>query len=205
MKRNLVFLFLILIILVGCSHNVNVALRPEYGTELESGEALSTVTPQITFSRGEFLDRRLDPSVLAKFKQGLHTYYIEEERPVDEAFYEGLEVLVTSSGHYWDNSGKGDVKINLEFINCYASRVAGFVTVSAESSVEIFLEFVDEERREVIYSDYYKGSDQRSQAMIGLIGMVKNSIDASIVRCVQNVGRDRSLAKALRENFSNRK
>lgn len=205
MKKNLFFLFLILIISAGCTHNVDVALRPDYGTKIISGEGLSRVTPQITFARGEFIDARPNPNVLAEFKQGMHTYYIREERPVDEAFYEGLEILVTSSGHYWDNRGEGDIKIDLEFKTCSASRATGFVTVSAQSSVEIFLEFVDTETGEVIYSDYYKGSDQRSQAMIGLIGMVKYSIDASIVRCVQNVGNDRSLAKVLKENFSDGK
>jgi uncharacterized lipoprotein YajG len=199
MRKNLVFLFLILIILTGCTHNVNVALRPAYSAILQPGNELSKLTPETTFFKGEFSDSRPDPSKLASFKQGVHTFDLREGRLVDDVFYEGLEVLITTSGHLWSNTGDGDVKINLQFVNCQAVRNTGLIMVGATSGIQIKLDFIDAKTGDMIYSSIYNGSDERSQALIGFMDMVKASIDTSIIRCIQSVGNDASLVAAIKK------
>jgi len=197
MRRSVIFLLLILAVLAGCTHKVNVALRPDYDATLQPGNELSKVKPAIQFFKGEFADKRSDPSKLTGFKQAMHTYNLYEERPVEEAIFEGLEVLITTSGHQWSKTEEGEVKTNLQFINCQADLNTSLLSiVSATSGVQIKLDFVDAKTGDVIYTNIYSGNDERS-LFIGYIGMMKKSIDASIINCIQSVGDDADLARAL--------
>ncbi len=199
MRRNLIFLILILVVMAGCQHRVNVALRPDFDATIQPGIELSNVESAIQFFKGEFADKRPDPSSLAKFKQPMHTYTLYEERPVDEALFEGLEVLITTSGHRWSNSEQGNVKVNVEFINLTAARVAGFIKVGATSGIQIKVDFLDAKTGDTIYTNVFSGTDKRSRALIGVMGMVKDSIDGSIVNCIQSVGDDADLSRALKK------
>jgi len=199
MRRNLIFLILILVVLAGCTHSVNVTLRPDFDATIQPGNELSKLEPAIQFFKGEFTDKRPEPSKLAHFKQRWHSYTLHEERSVDEALFEGLEVLITTSGHQWSNTEEGKVKVNVVFINLTAARVARFINVGATSGIQIKIDFLDTKTGDVIYTNIYSGTDEREQALIGLMGMVKNSIDASIVNCIQSVGDDISLSSALKK------
>jgi len=182
---------------VGCVHNVNVALRPDYGAGIRSGQALAMVTPGAVFYRGEFSDKRPDPTKLASFQQGVHTYNLTEERPMADALFEGLKAEFAASKQRWSETATGDVKVNLTFLSMSAARNAGFVKVGASATIQMKADFVNAKTGDVIYSNVYSGNDARDQAMIGLMGLVKSSIDAAILRCVQSVGDDAALAKAL--------
>lgn len=199
MRRNLIFLILILVVLAGCTHTVNVALRPNFGATLQPGNELSNVEPAIQFFKGEFADKRPDPSSLARFKQGLHSYTLYEERSVEEALFEGFGVLIETSGHKWSSTEEGEVKVNIEFINLTAARAAGLIEVSATSGIQIKVDFLDAKTGDMIYTNIFSGADNRKQALIGLMGMVKDSIDWSIVKCIQSVGDDAGLSSALKK------
>ncbi len=200
MKRNVFILLSILLLVVGCSHTVNLALRPSFQENLSPGNELSSIQPAIKFSQGEFTDKRADIGKLASFKQGVHTFNLYDERPIDEALYEGLQVMMTASGHEWLGEETGQVKIDMQFLGFQASRNAGFIKVGASSNIQIKLDFIDTKTDEVIYSQVYNGTDERDQALIGLMDMVKKSIDASIINCISNVGEDADLARALKKN-----
>jgi len=199
MRRNLIFLILILVVLAGCTHKVNVALRPDFDATLQPGNELSKVEPAIQFFKGKFTDKRPDLSSLAHFKQGWHSYTLYEERSVDELLFEGLEVLITTSGHQWSNTEEGEVKVNIEFINLTAARAAGFIKVGATSGIQIKIDFLDAKTGDVIYTNIFSGTDERDRALIGVMGMVKDSIDSSIVNCIQGVGDDADLSSALKK------
>jgi hypothetical protein len=187
----------LVIVLAACTHRVDVALRPNFAAELKPGRELARVTPPLTFVRGEFTDKRPNPTQLATFKQQVHTYNLYEERPIADALYEGLRAAVAASNQMWSDSTAGDVKVNLTFINLQAARNSGMVSVGATSSIQIKADFVNASTGNLIYSNIYTGSDERSKAVVGLMGMVKDSIDASILRCVQSLVDDPGLAKAL--------
>jgi len=199
MRRNLIFLILILVVMAGCQHKVNVALRPDFDATFQPGNELSNVEPAIQFFKGEFADKRPDPSSLAKFKQGPHSYTLYEERSVDETLFEGLEVLIETSGHKWSNTEEGEVKVDIEFINLTAARAAGLLKVGATSGIQIKIDFLDAKTGDTIYTNIFSGTDKRSRALIGVMGMVKNSIDGSIVNCIQSVGDDADLSSALKK------
>ena len=187
----------VMALMAACTHRVDVALRPDFKAGLTPGRELSRVAPAMTFSRGEFTDRRPNPSQLATFKQQMHTYNLYEERPIADALYEGLKTAITASNHTWSDSIPGNVKVNLTFINLQAARNSGMVSVGATSSVQVKADFLNARTGELIYSNIYTGSDERSKALVGLMGMVKDSIDASILRCVQSIVDDAALASAL--------
>lgn len=197
-RRTLFTGLLVILLLASCSHTVNVALRPDFNNLYTENE-LSKVQPSMKFGEGAFTDKRADASKLATFKQGIHTYNLYGERPEDEALFEGLDALMTSSGHEWVGKETGDVKINIQLLSFQASRNAGFVKVGATSSIQIKLDFIDAQTDEMLYSQVYNGTDERDQALVGLMGMVKESIDASIIDCIQGVGDDADLARALKK------
>ena len=197
MKKRIIILTAVLALLVSCTHRVDVALRPDFGTQIQSGHYLANIVPPMKFFMGEYRDKRPDPTMLATFKQQVHTYNLYEERPMADALLDGLKALVVASKQEWSGMPDGDVKIDLTFINLQAARNAGLISVGATSSMQIKADFVNAKTGELIYTNVYTGQDDRSQAMIGLMGMVKDSIDASIVRCIQSIGDDEALAKAL--------
>lgn len=186
----------LLLVLAGCTHTVNMALRTDFNAHLRGQNDLAGVSPSITFSQGEFSDRRPPGPYLTTFKQGVHTYNLVEERPIEDALFQGLEALVVSSGHEWSETG-GSVKVNLEFVNFQAARNAGFINVGATSMVQIRLDFVEATTDETIYSQIYVGQDERTQALIGLMDMVRASVDGSMISCIQSVGDDEALVRAL--------
>lgn len=199
MRKKVFALALVLVFVAACTHRVDIAMRPDFKTQLQKGHELPNVTPAIAFCKGEFIDKRTDPTKLASFKQGVHSYELFEERPVADALFEGLNAAITSSGHTWSETPYGDVKVNISFLSLQAARNAGFVMVGATSAIQIKADFVDAKKGDSIYSTVYSGNDERNQAMIGLMGMVKDSIDASIIRCIQSIVDDADLAKALKK------
>ena len=199
MKKKLVLLVVMLSVLGACTHRVDVALRPDFKAKLQQGHELPKVTPALQFFKGDYADKRTDPTMLAQFKQPMHTYNLFEERPMADALYEGLGAAIGGSGHQWNEGKDGDVKVNATFVNLQAARNAGFIMVGATSSIQIKLDFIDAKTGDTLYTNIYSGNDKREQAMIGLMGMVKASIDASLVNCVQGVVDDAELAKALQK------
>lgn len=202
MWRQMIVVALFAFIFVGCSHTVKVALRPNFDADLPKENQLVTVKPAVGFVQGKFSDKRSDTSKLTTFKQGVHTFNLYEERPLDEAFFEGLKALFTHAGHTWADSGEAAVRVDLQMLNFQASRSAGLVKVGANSSVQIKLDFVNAKTGNVIYAQIYNGVDKRARSMVGTMGMVKESIDASIIDCVENVGSDEALAAALKNSKS---
>jgi uncharacterized lipoprotein YajG len=198
-KKILVISVAALVLSVGCTHNVNIALRPDFKATIQAGNELVKVKPALQFFKGDFLDKRSDPTLLASFKQGMHSFELREERPVADALFEGLLVALTASGHTWNAGKEGEVKVNVTFINLQAARNAGFVKVGATSAVQIKVDFVDAKTGTIIYSNVYSGTDKRDQALVGFMGMVRSSIDASLSHCVQSVTDDAELAKALQK------
>jgi len=200
MTRSGLLLLPLCLVFAACTHHVDVALRPEYQTALAPAAELATVTPPLAFVQGDFTDRRPDTTRLATFKQGMHTYNLFGERPIQDALFEGLHTLFTSAEQRWDEPGAdpSDVRVNLELMNVQADRNAGVINVGATSSIQVKLDFLDAQDGQLIYSEVYNGTDKRTRALIGLMGMVRQSIDASIVNCLNAVGADAKLAAALR-------
>ncbi|MDP2914971.1 MAG: hypothetical protein Q8O91_05920 [Candidatus Aminicenantes bacterium] len=199
MRKKVFVLALVLVFVAACTHRVDIAMRPNFKAQLQKGHELPNVTPAILFCKGEFSDKRTDLTKLATFKQAVHTYDLYEERPVADALFEGLDAAITASGHKWSDVPYGEVKVNVSFLSLQAARNAGFVMVGATSAIQVKIDFVDAKKGDMIYTNVFSGNDERSQAMIGLIGMVKDSIDASIIRCIQSVVDDAELAKALKK------
>ena len=201
MRRASVLLMtaLISVLIYGCTHNVSVPLRPSYQTSLVQGNSLAKVKPPLQFTKGKFTDKRLDTTVLSSFKQQVHTYNLRAERPVDEALFEGLSTMLKNSGHNWSETDPKNVRIDMQLLNIQASRNAGFVEVTASSRLQVKLDFVNAATGDPIYSEVYTGKDDRGRALLGLMDMVIESIDASIVDLVNKVGNDEQLATTLRK------
>jgi hypothetical protein len=52
---------------------------------------------------------------------------------------------------------------------------------------------------QTLFSEIYNGKDERERAMVGTMSMVEESMDAAIVNCINAVGKDSDLAKALKK------
>ncbi len=194
-----IFLFCFCSVLfAGCTHNVNVPLKPNYGDSLTKEGTLSSVKTPVTLLKGSFTDKRADTSKLAMFKQQAHTFNLHADRPIGDVIFDGLKELFLNSGHKFTDSAPADVRVDISLLNISASRNAGMVRVTASSSIQIKLSFTDMEDN-VIYTEIYNGTDDRGHAMVGTMNMVYESIDAAIVNCINNVGKDENLANALRK------
>jgi len=195
---NRAFAILALGALAACTHHVDVELRPDYPTGVKES-VLTSVRPAVSFARGGYADKRGDTTMLATFKQGVHTYNLFGQRPASDALFEGVQILVERAGHTWVPGDSGQVRIDLQLLGMEANRNAGLFEVGASSKVQIKLDFVDRATGRLIYSDVYNGADQRSKALIGGMGMVKASLDGSIINCINQVGADSRLVDALRQ------
>lgn len=198
--KKLSFLFILVIFLVtGCTHKVYLALKPDYSQQIFAPNALSEITPGIKFVRGDFEDRRDNQYTYATFRQQIHTYELYASRPIADAVFDGLAIMLEKSGHSMSDDGDGQIRVNLQLLASSAERVTGFVTVGANASIQIKLDFIDTGSGNSVYSQIYNGKDERAQGLVGLMDMVKKSVDASIANCVTEVSRDRSLAQALKK------
>ncbi|MBU4492112.1 MAG: hypothetical protein KKD69_06580 [Euryarchaeota archaeon] len=189
---------LALAVVTSCTHSIAVPLRPNYQEALRKDSAFAKLQPPLRFSKGTFADKRPDTTMLSSFKQQAHTFNLHAERPIDEAIFDGIKTMLTNSGHTWSESAPQDVRIDMQLVNVQASRNAGFFEVTASSSVQVKLDFIDASSGKSIYSDIYTGKDDRGRAMIGLMSMVIESIDASVIDLVNKVGNDERLAAALK-------
>ncbi len=201
MKINkLVILSVIMVLFfAGCTQKVFVPLTPDYNTGLTYAVELASVDPALQFIKGDFNDMRPNTSLYATFKQQAYTFQLIAERPIDEVIFNGLAVMLRKTGHVWSDYGTGQIKVNLQLLSTTASRHSGMVMVGATSGIQIKLDFVDNNSDKLIYSQIYSGDDERSQAMIGPMDMVKKSVDASIINCINNVANDNFLAQALKK------
>lgn len=191
--------FFLIILLAGCTHKVYLSLMPDYDSEVVASNELTDISPAIKFVKGDFEDKRAAVSMYASFKQDVHTFNLFAERPVEEAIFDGLAVMIDKSGQSWSESGEGQVKINMQLLSTTATRNAGFVSVGASSAIQIKLDFLNNSTGALLYSQIYNGTDDRSQAMVGLMDMVKKSIDASIINCINQVAGDKNLSTALKK------
>jgi hypothetical protein len=183
--------------LTGCAHRVNLALTPSFD-EAPKSESLAAIAPPLTMRTGDVADKRPDTTRISVFKQGIHTYNVYGERPLEDAIVDGLRSLFRQAGHTWVDGPDARVSVGVQILNIQTARNAGFVKVGATSSVQIRLDFIETRGGRTIHSEVYNGTDQRDQAMVGLMGMVKDSVDQAIVNCIASVGRDEKLAAALR-------
>lgn len=187
----------VLFVFSSCTHRLNVGLNPDYEEGITRNNLLSSVEPEVEFGRGRFVDQRSDTTKLLSFRQQMHTFNLFAGRPIDDAVYDGLETLVSISGHKWKESEPAEVRVDFQLLNIQAYRAAGFSTVDASSSVQIKVDFVNAETNENIYMNVYNGTDERSRAMIGTMSMVEQSIDASFLDCINKIGADEGLISAL--------
>lgn len=180
-----------------CTHTETFKLKPDFGATLAKQTALSTVQPAVKLARGKVADKRADISKLASFKQGMHTFNVFGARPIEDVVSEGLAKLFTTSGHEWVDASAAEVRVDLQILSVNTGRNAGFVSVGASSSIQIKLDFVDAKTSQSLFSEIYNGKDERQRAMVGTMSMVEESMDAAIVDCINAVGKDADLAKAL--------
>ena len=201
MKINKLVIIPVIMVLffVGCTQTVLVPLTPYYPTGIFSATELASFDTPLQFIKGDFEDKRADASMYATFKQQAYTYQLFTERPVEEVIYNGLAVMLKQAGHSWSDDEAGQIKVNLQLLSTTASRNAGMVMVGATSSIQIKLDIIDNNSSNLVYSQIYNGNDERSQAMIGLMDMVKESVDASIINCIYNVSNDTLLTQALKK------
>lgn len=199
MKINKLVIIPIILVLffAGCTQKVFVPLTPDYTTGITSTIELASIDTPLQFIKGNFDDKRSDTSMYATFKQQAYTFQLFAERPVEEVIYNGLAVMLKKAGHSWSDGETGQIKVNLQLLSTAASRNAGMVMVGATSSIQIKLDFIDNNSNNLVYSQIYNGNDERSQALIGLMDMVKKSVDASIIDCINNVASDKLLTQAL--------
>lgn len=198
MNRSRLFLLGVALLASGCAHTVNMPLRPAFDAGVAESGALGSLRPALRIRAGTFTDSRADTTKLAMFQQAMHTYNLYGERPMREVLFEGLGVLISRAGHQWNSGGEPQVQVDMTLLSVQAIRNAGMVAVGASSSVQIKLDFVDPRDNRTLYSGIYNGSDKRSQAMVGFMGMVRASLDQSIVNCINEAGKDEKLVLALR-------
>jgi len=196
--KNL-FIVLFLFVFISCTHRVNVPLTVDYQNNTPAINSFSTLDNNYTFVKGEYIDKRVDVSKLASFKQEIHTFDLYAERPIGDVIFEGLSTLIHKAGKRWSLDGSGNIKINLQLLSLTASRNAGMIHVGANSTIQIKLDFIDMKTQRIIYTQIYNGSDDRKQAMIGLMNMVKDSINSSIINCINSVANDKMLIESLKQ------
>jgi hypothetical protein len=198
MKKFMLILVLFGLFGVGCTHNWNVTLQPNYERVLSPENQLDKLERKLFFSQGVFVDNRSDTSSLVVVKAGGIKYKFHEKPPAEIVFYEELKYLMTSSGHKWQPVKESDVKIDLTFLACNAEVKTGWVFTGATSSLQFKLDFIDAKTDALIYSNTYSDNGMYRQPMAGLIkNMVMNAIHRSIIKCINDVGDDRRLADAL--------
>lgn len=182
----------------GCAHTVKVPLRPAFDGGVAESAVLASIRPALVVQPGRFTDSRGDTSKLAMFKQGVHTFNLYGERPMGDVLFEGLAVVFSRAGHTLGGSAEPQLRVDITLLSVQAARNAGMVAVGASSAVQIKLDFEDVRAGRPVYSGIYNGTDKRSRAMVGTMGMVNASIDQSILNCLNEVGKDDRLATTLR-------
>ena len=197
--KKLVLLFVLLGFLgVGCTHNLNVVLQPSYQRVLSPNNQLAKLERKLVFSQGVFADNRSDTSSLVVVKNSGHTYIFHEKPPAEVVFYEELKYLMTSSDHKWQAVDESDVKIDLSFMACNAESKTGWVFVGATSTLQLKFDFIDTKTNNLIYSTTCSGNGMYRQAMAGVWkNMIMNAIHRSIIKCINDVGDDRTLTDTL--------
>jgi uncharacterized lipoprotein YajG len=199
MRKKVFALALVLVFVAACRPRIPIVMRPNFKAQLQKGHELPNVTPAILFCKGEFTDKRPDMTKLASLSSDMVTYDLYEERPVADVLFEGLSAAVTASGHKWSDVPDGEVKVNISFLSLKVAESEGLVVVATMSAIQVNIDFVDAKKGDMIYTNVFRGNDERSPLVMSFMRKVTDSIDASIIRCIQSVVDDAELAKALKK------
>ncbi len=192
-KFKILSIFGAMILLVRCSipiQRVEVDLYPNFVEYSKKENALSMIQSTIAFSMGDFVDKRLDTTNLATYRRELNTYCVYAKRPVDATIFKGIKSLITLSGHEWVDKGPAEIQVNLRLLNAHADRTSTLGRYS--SGIQIRLDFVNTSTDEIIYSGTYKGIYNKGWTIV-------ESIETSIINCVNSIGMDKELAKILKK------
>lgn len=190
-------LILTVAVLASCTHVETVPLDVNFDSGFSDANALTRVEPKTSFVKGQFEDKRSDTKLLASFKQQVHTFNLVADKPLDDVLFYGLSQLIEKSGHSIVQEN-ARIKMDVTVLNVQAARNAGMMMVGADSSIQLKLDFIDNKTGKLFYSQIYNGKDSRENAMLGLMSMVFDSINASIANCINQVGQDEAFANALR-------
>jgi|WetSurMetagenome_2_1015567.scaffolds.fasta_scaffold533624_2 uncharacterized lipoprotein YajG len=205
--KYLITLFFLLLgsyLISGCSHTDYVMMEPNY-SELEIPNAISAITPKVTFTIGTFEDLRRDTLQIANFKDGVHNYTIYNYRPIGVFFFEGLKKLLDTSGHYYVNTNENDITVNITLKEITIMRNDNALYNNMKSTISIIAEFVDSKTKKQIYKSNYNGEGNAFvHAFTGNSGPASDSFDRAFLDIYNKVGKDDKLAKELKLFNSNK-
>jgi hypothetical protein len=185
--------------LAHCTHTYVMEVNPNFFREAyEVENEISTITPAIRFSKGDFVDIRENKEYPGTLEIGPHTYNLVTKNDFSDAFYDGLRVFLVDSNQLWVESEESDIEIAIELLKTESDFKRGFSVVRFESGISARLAFIDSQTDHLIYQETYDGSSQlRTPA--GHTSMVKRTANRAIVDCLNKMGMDKDLYKALME------
>lgn len=196
MKKLAVFFVLISLILCSCSHveKVTIKANPE---NIITKTVLKEISPPLRFTRGKYEDKRADFSYLAKWSEGMNTWTLYEDTPIEDVIFDGLKTLFFNSGLAWVNKDSSEIIINVTLLGVVTIRTPKFFSEEINSGIQIKLDFIYAASGKQIYSNIYNGTNE-DQGFI-IMSDIEKSINESLINCINSVGMD----KELKENLSN--
>lgn len=193
-KTTILILVLCTFLLSSCgARSYTVHLNPNaFQGNYIIANAISEITPIIKFSRGIYTDKRDDKKYFGTSKR----YNILTENEFSDAFYDGLEVFLSSSNQSWVNPEESYVRIDVELLETKSELIQGFWVIQFMSSLSTKIKFIDIETDKMIYQQTYDGFSN-IKTPVGHKSMFKSVINKSIVDCINKIGMDKELYKAL--------
>ncbi|MCL5991864.1 MAG: hypothetical protein M1419_07155 [Bacteroidetes bacterium] len=196
MKKFVILLLSISLILCSCSHVENVTIKAD-PEKIITKTVIKEITPPLKFARGKYEDKRADFSYLAKWSEGMNTWTLYEETPIEDVIFDGLRTLFMHSGLAWVNKDSSEIIINVTLLGVVAIRTPKIFSEEIISSIQIKLDFVSSASGKQIYSNIYNGTNEDYGFII--MSDVEKSINESLINCINSIGLD----KGLKENLSN--
>lgn len=183
-------------ILCSCSYVEKVTIKAD-PENIITKTVLRDIKPPLKFTRGKYEDKRADFSYLAKWSEGMYTWTLYEETPIEDVIFDGLRTLFIHSGLAWVNNDTSDIIINVTLLGVVTTRNHIIFSDEIYSSIQIKLDLIYAASGKLIYSNIYNGTNEDNGFIT--ISDVEKSINESLINCINSVGMD----KELKINLSN--
>ena len=198
MKKTLLLVLLgTSVLMSSCSSpRLTVVIAPDYEAYLKGENVLSSLDKTLAFGRGRFMDKRKDPSYVGFFSGVGNATLVYTDQTADDILFEGLKNIFTRSGHRWADPPDTDVLIDIILQEMVATEgmLPATRTQTAKARLDVQLSFVNSATDRVFYTSSYSGSSTRPYD-------VKERVQMAIISCMDNVGNDLKLARAIIAHF----
>ena len=140
------------------------------------------------------MDKRKDPTYVGAYLgSGLYTL-VYTEQAGDDILFEGLKNVFVRSGHKWTDPADADILVDIILHELVAMDKGIEISKYQTGSLDVQISFVDRASEQVFYTNRYSGSSATPYNIAERLQLV-------IISCMDNVGSDVKLARAIINRF----